>query len=96
MPTRMSKVRTHLSHPNGVDKQGDSAVALDPEEAADRLLRDLRSAAEGFSTREAQRRLLQYGPNTLQRRRKRRWPPSWRASSPIHWPCCFGWRQDCC
>ena len=74
MPTRMSQVRTYLSHPNGVDKQRDSAVALDPEEAADRLLRDLRSAAEGLSTREAQRRLLQYGPNTLRRQRKRRWP----------------------
>ena len=38
------------------------------------MLRDLRSAPEGLSTREAQRRLLQYGPNSLQRRRKRRWP----------------------
>ena len=74
MPTRASKVRTHSSHSNGVDYQGDSAVALDPEEAVDRLLRDLRSAPDGLSTREAQRRLLQYGPNTLQRSRKRRWP----------------------
>ena len=74
MPTRASKVRTHSSHSNGVDYQGDSAVALDPEEAVDRLLRDLRSAPDELSTREAQRRLLQDGPNTLQRRRKRRWP----------------------
>jgi magnesium-transporting ATPase (P-type) len=74
MPARMSQVRTHLSHTNGGDNRGDSAVAVDPEEAADRLLRDLRSAPEGLSTREAQRRLLQYGPHTLQRRHKRRWP----------------------
>ena len=74
MATGMSKVSKHSSHSNGVDYRGDSAVALDPGEAADRLLRDLRSAPEGLSTREAQRRLLQYGPNTLRRRRKRRWP----------------------
>ncbi|MCV7242160.1 cation-transporting P-type ATPase [Mycobacterium mantenii] len=70
----MSEVRTHRSHTNGVDGQGTSIVGLDPEEAADRLLRDLRSTPEGLSTREAQRRLLQYGPNTLRRRRGRRWP----------------------
>jgi calcium-translocating P-type ATPase len=74
MATRMSKVRTHSSHSTVVDSQSGSTVALDPEEAADRLLRDLRSKPEGLSTREAQRRLLQYGPNTLQRQRKRRWP----------------------
>jgi calcium-translocating P-type ATPase len=74
MPTRMSDVRTHLSHTNGVDIRNVSAVAPDPEEAADRLLRDLRSTPEGLSTREAERRLLQYGPNTLRRRRQRRWP----------------------
>ncbi|WP_082959311.1 cation-translocating P-type ATPase [Mycobacterium mantenii] len=70
----MSEVRTHRSHTNGVDGQGASIVGLDPEEAADRLLRDLRSTPEGLSTREAQRRLLQYGPNTLRRQRGRRWP----------------------
>jgi calcium-translocating P-type ATPase len=70
----MREVRTHRSHANRVDDSGTSAVALDPEEAADRLLRDLRSSPEGLSTREAARRLLQYGPNTLRRRRKRRWP----------------------
>ncbi|HEY1439672.1 MAG TPA: cation-transporting P-type ATPase [Mycobacterium sp.] len=63
-----------MSHTNGPDNQSVSAVALDPEEAADRLLWDLRSEPEGLSTREAQRRLLQYGPNTLRRQRKRRWP----------------------
>jgi calcium-translocating P-type ATPase len=70
----MSQVRTHQSHTNDVDSQDASAVALDPEEAADRLLRDLRSAPDGLSTREAQRRLLQHGPNTLRRRHTRRWP----------------------
>ncbi len=48
--------------------------ALDPEEAADRLLRDLRSDREGLSGIEADRRLLQYGPNELQRRSGRQWP----------------------
>ncbi|HEY2502973.1 MAG TPA: cation-transporting P-type ATPase [Mycobacterium sp.] len=74
MPTRMSDVRTHRSHTNDFGSQATSAIALDPEEAADRLLRDLRSTPEGLSTREAERRLLQYGANTLQRRRERRWP----------------------
>jgi magnesium-transporting ATPase (P-type) len=49
-------------------------VALDPEETADLLLRDLRSTPRGLSTSEAKRRLLQYGPNELQRRRGRQWP----------------------
>lgn len=74
VPTRMSEVRTHRSHTNGGGDRGASIVALDPEEAADRLLRDLRSDRGGLSTREAQRRLLQYGPNSLRRRRRRRWP----------------------
>ena len=74
MPTRMSRVRTQLSDTNGMEKVNGSAAALNPEPAADRLLRDLRSSPAGLSTREAERRLLQHGPNTLQRRRKRRWP----------------------
>ncbi|OBH60303.1 magnesium-transporting ATPase [Mycobacterium sp. E2479] len=49
-------------------------MVLDPEEAADRLLRDLRSTSEGLSTREAERRLLQYGPNSLRQQRVRHWP----------------------
>ena len=48
--------------------------ALDPEEAADRLLRDLRSDREGLSGTEADRRLLQYGPNELRRRTGPQWP----------------------
>jgi calcium-translocating P-type ATPase len=74
VPTRMSNVRTHRTHASGVDNQGGSPVALDPEEAADLLLRDLRTGPQGLTTREAQRRLLQYGPNSLQRRHERRWP----------------------
>jgi calcium-translocating P-type ATPase len=70
----MSDIRTHRSHPTAVDDQGAPMVVLDPEEAADRLLRDLRSTSEGLSTREAERRLLQYGPNTLRHQRVRRWP----------------------
>lgn len=46
----------------------------DPEEAVGLLLRDLRATADGLSSAEAQRRLLQYGPNELQRRRGPRWP----------------------
>lgn len=53
MPTRMSQVKTHQSHTNVVDNHNRSAMALDLEEAADRLLRDLRSAPEGLSTCEA-------------------------------------------
>jgi len=51
-----------------------SPPALDPEEAADRLLRDLRSGREGLSATEGARRLLQYGPNELQRRGGPQWP----------------------
>jgi magnesium-transporting ATPase (P-type) len=46
----------------------------DPEERVALLLRDLRSTRTGLSTREAQRRLAQYGPNELTRRGGRRWP----------------------
>jgi len=38
------------------------------------LLRDLRSGRKGLSSSEAERRLLQYGPNVLQRRAGRQWP----------------------
>ena len=48
--------------------------AVDPEEALERLLRDLRASREGLSSREAERRLLVYGPNELVRRGGRRWP----------------------
>ncbi|WP_375481442.1 cation-translocating P-type ATPase [uncultured Mycobacterium sp.] len=51
-----------------------SPATLDPEETADLLLRDLRSTPKGLSETEAKRRLLQYGPNELQRRSGREWP----------------------
>ena len=47
---------------------------IDAEEAADLLLRDLRSSRHGLSEREAQRRLIQYGPNELRRRGGLQWP----------------------
>ncbi len=46
----------------------------DPREPIGRLLRDLRTRAEGLSAREAERRLVAYGPNELRRRGRRRWP----------------------
>ncbi|HEX8976656.1 MAG TPA: cation-transporting P-type ATPase [Solirubrobacteraceae bacterium] len=48
--------------------------SLDPTEASDRVLRRLKSSAGGLTSREAQRRLLQYGPNELTRRGGRHWP----------------------
>ncbi len=47
---------------------------IDPEEALDRLLRDLRSGREGLSDREAARRLEVVGRNELVRRGGRAWP----------------------
>jgi calcium-translocating P-type ATPase len=47
---------------------------LDPEEQVERLLRDLRTSRQGLSTREAARRLEQFGTNELRRRRGLRWP----------------------
>jgi calcium-translocating P-type ATPase len=49
-------------------------AGLDPTEAAERLLRRLKSSRMGLSSREAQRRLVQFGPNELTRRGGRRWP----------------------
>jgi hypothetical protein len=46
----------------------------DPTEAAERLLRDLRTHPDGLSSREAERRLCQFGLNELTRRGRRRWP----------------------
>jgi calcium-translocating P-type ATPase len=48
--------------------------SLDPEEAVGLLLRDLRASAGGLTAGEAQRRLLQYGPNLLTRRSGAQWP----------------------
>ncbi len=51
-----------------------SARQLDPEESLDLLLRHLGTRSSGLTQREAQRRLVQFGPNLLERRRGRRWP----------------------
>ena len=48
---------------------------VDPREPSERLLRDLRSRREGLSQREAERRLVAYGPNELQRTTRASW---WR------------------
>ena len=74
VPTRMSHVRTHRSHVSAADAGDDCPAVRDPEETADLLLRDLRTGRNGLSSTEAQRRLLQYGTNALQRRGGRQWP----------------------
>ncbi|MFF0633298.1 cation-translocating P-type ATPase [Nocardia sp. NPDC004151] len=45
-----------------------------PTERIDALLRDLRSSRTGLTDREARRRLVQVGPNQLERRGGRTWP----------------------
>jgi calcium-translocating P-type ATPase len=50
---------------------GDEIEVLEPQA---RLLRDLRTSQSGLSSHEAERRLVQYGPNTLQRRGGVKWP----------------------
>ena len=47
---------------------------VDPEEAAELLLRDLRTSRRGLSEVEAGQRLARYGSNELRRRGGRRWP----------------------
>ncbi len=49
---------------------------LHPTGRVDRLLGDLRSSPKGLSSREAERRLLQFGANILERRGGRKWPRS--------------------
>jgi calcium-translocating P-type ATPase len=51
-----------------------AASQLDPTERVELLLRDLRASRKGLSSREAERRLIHYGPNELRRRGGRRWP----------------------
>jgi calcium-translocating P-type ATPase len=57
-----------LKEPISLDVQGD------PREPINRLLRDLHARPEGLSRREAERRLVAYGPNELRRRGGREWP----------------------
>jgi len=49
-------------------------VEVDATEGVKLLLRDLRSSPTGITTREAERRLTQYGPNELRRHGGARWP----------------------
>jgi calcium-translocating P-type ATPase len=55
----------------GVDE---SSTTADPREPVTALFRDLRTSALGLSGREAQRRLLVYGPNELPQPSGRQWP----------------------
>jgi len=48
--------------------------SVDPTEGVDLLLRDLRAAQSGLTSREAERRLVHFGPNVLVRRGGTRWP----------------------
>jgi magnesium-transporting ATPase (P-type) len=56
-----------------VDQVG-STGDVEPTEQVDVLMRDLRASPLGLSEAEAQRRLIQYGPNELTRRGGRKWP----------------------
>lgn len=51
-----------------------TSTTADPREPLISLFRDLRTSALGLSDREAQRRLLVYGPNELPKRSGRQWP----------------------
>lgn len=52
-----------------------AASTPDPHEPLQRLARDLRCGTDGLTSREAARRLVAYGPNTISRRETSRW---WR------------------
>ncbi|WP_063910934.1 cation-translocating P-type ATPase [Nocardia nova] len=56
------------------DRAAEVPAQVEATEPLDLLLRDLRSSRGGLSTREAQRRLIHAGPNTLRRRGTRQWP----------------------
>ena len=53
---------------------GGTSSRTDSREPLSSLFRDLRTSALGLSGREAERRLLVYGPNELPQRSGRRWP----------------------
>ena len=60
---------------HGVPRPAEALVSdLEVLEPRSRLLRDLRTSEHGLSSREAERRLAQYGPNVLTRRGHVRWP----------------------
>ena len=55
------------------DATGAPPAAPDPLEPEQRLFGDLHSRSTGLSDREAERRLTEYGENTIRRRGRRRW-----------------------
>ena len=57
-----------------IEQASKPSAPTDPTEAVEDLLRSLRTHPEGLSSREAQRRLTQYGSNELERRRGAQWP----------------------
>lgn len=66
-----------MVHGSGVRSQHEQWVrppGVNPEEAAEQLLRDLRTDQDGLSSAEAQRRVSQYGRNELRQQRRHRWP----------------------
>jgi magnesium-transporting ATPase (P-type) len=75
----MSPHLVDAAPPAGTD-HGDPNPVADSGETVDErrplvdLFRDLRTSSSGLSVREAARRQLVYGPNTLTRRTARRWP----------------------
>ena len=65
--------------PPAADRVDSSGLAppgeqVEPSERVDLLMRDLRTSPLGLSNAEAGRRLIQYGPNELQRRGGLQWP----------------------
>jgi magnesium-transporting ATPase (P-type) len=66
--------RSSAAGPSPATAARQPSGGLDPTEAVEALLRDLRTGRTGLSTDEAERRLIQYGPNVLKRRGGRRWP----------------------
>jgi Cation transporter/ATPase, N-terminus len=67
MPTRNPPTVDAVSVP-------DAVATVDGTEPVELLLRDLRASRTGLSQREADRRLVVFGPNVLTRRGARRWP----------------------
>ena len=86
MPAEAAKARAWSGSPTGAPLDSQLGAMLpamtnvgDPREAVELLLRDLRARPEGLSSREADRRLVAYGPNEL----GRRGAGAGRASSPM-------------
>jgi calcium-translocating P-type ATPase len=53
---------------------GGMTTTTDPRESLNALFRDLRTSESGLSDREAERRLVVFGPNELPQHSGRRWP----------------------